>query len=245
MELDGKIALITGAGSVGGIGAVTAQLFASEGAEIIIAARDAERARAVIESIEAEGGKARAIIADLTDVEAVRGLADEAGAVDILVNNAGTAPIVRPTTEPDLDYLANAFEINVRAPYLLTGAVAGPMAARGSGSIINMSNMVARFAIPGLSVHGAAKAALESLTRSWAAELAGAGVRVNAVSGGPILSARVLAAPGGLERLSQMTALKRAGTPSEIAQIALFLASDRSSYITGTIVTADGGRVAI
>src|SRR5258705_8516673 len=185
MELESKVALITGAGAMGGIGAETAQLFAREGAEVVIAARDAERAAAVLQSIEAAGGKARVIYADLTDIDAVRRVADEAGDVDILVNNAAAPIVARLTTDPDVESFDNAFAVNVRAPYFLTAAVAATMAKRGSGSVVNISAMTARIAFPGLSVYGATKATLESLTPSWAAELADVGVRVNPVSAGP------------------------------------------------------------
>ena len=246
MELEGKVALITGAGAMGGIGAETARLFAREGAEVVITARDAERAAAVEQSIGAQGGKARIVIADLTEIDAVRRVADEAGDIDILVNNAAAAIDARPTTEPDVESYDNSFAVNVRAPYFLTAAVAGPMGARGSGSIVNISAMTARFAVPGLSVWSATKAALESLTRSWAAELADAGVRVNAVSAGPTRSDRVVAVLGdGIEQIGQTTPLKRTASTSEIAQVVLFLASDRASYITGATLDADGGRVAI
>ncbi|HEX6449711.1 MAG TPA: SDR family oxidoreductase [Trebonia sp.] len=246
MELEGKVALITGAGAMGGIGAETARLFAREGAEVVIAARDAERAAAVVQSIGAEGGRARTVIADLTNIDTVHRLAGEAGDVDILVNNAAAAIVARPATEPDAESYDNSFAVNVRAPYFLTAAVAGPMAARGSGSIVNISAMTARFAVPGLSVWSATKAALESLTRSWAAELADAGVRVNAVSAGPVRSDRVVEVLGdGIEQIGQTTPLKRTASTSEIAQVVLFLASDRASYITGATLDADGGRVAV
>jgi NAD(P)-dependent dehydrogenase (short-subunit alcohol dehydrogenase family) len=246
MELDGKVALITGAGAIGGIGAETARLFAREGAEVVIAARDAGRAEAVVKSIGAEGGKARSVIADLTDIDAVRRLADEAGDVDILVNNAAAPIVARPTTEPDVESYENAFAVSVRAPYFLTAAVVRPMVARGSGSIVNISAMSARFAIPGLAIWSATKAALESLTRSWAAELADAGVRVNAVSAGPTRSDKVLEVLGeGIEQIGLTTALKRTASTNEIAQVVLFLASDRASYVTGVTLAADGGRVAI
>ena len=246
MELEGKVALITGAGAMGGIGAETAQLFAREGAEVVIAARDAERAAAVVQSIGAEGGKARVVFADLTDIDAVRYVADEAGDVDILVNNAAAPIVARLTTDPDVESFDNAFAVNVRAPYFLTAAVAGTMAKRGSGSVVNISAMTARIAVPGLSVYGATKATLESLTRSWAAELADVGVRVNAVSAGPTRSDKVLEVLGdGIEQIGQTTLLKRTASTREIAEVVTFLASDRASYITGVTLAADGGRVAI
>ena len=140
----------------------------------------------------------------------------------------------------------------MRAPYFLTAAAVGPMIARGSGSVVNISTMAARFAVPGLSVYGATKAALDSLTRSWAAEFAGAGIRVNGVAPGPTHTANsgwspeVAAMMDKLrEDLGATTALKRAAAPAEIAEVVLFLAGDRSSYVTGVTLAADGGRVAI
>ncbi|XUL85406.1 SDR family NAD(P)-dependent oxidoreductase [Streptomyces galilaeus] len=244
MELSDKVALITG--STGGIGAETARLMASAGAEIVVSGRSAERGAATVRSITDAGGRARFVAADLTDPAALRRLADEAGPVDILVNNAAIFPGA-PTVDQDLDTLDESLAANVRAPYLLTAALVPAMIAKGSGSIVNVSTMAARIGMPGLSVYSATKAALESLTRTWAAEFSPAGVRVNTVAPGPTRTDMVLATVGeeGAEQFAKTTVLGRLATPREIAEVILFLASDRSSYLTGATVAADAGRTAV
>ncbi len=244
MELEGKVALITGAGALGGIGAATAQLFADEGATVVISGRDAVRGDDVVQSIKASGGTARFVHAELTDLDSVRHLAETAGPVDILVNNAAFFAFVA-ATEQDVESFEATFDTNVRAPYFLTAALAPAMIARGSGAIVNVSTMAATIGLPGLSAYGASKAALESLTRTFAAEFGSAGVRVNAVAPGPTRSEKVLGVMGdGAEVLGRTTLLGRTASTSEIARVVLFLASERSSYLTGATLAADGGRTA-
>jgi NAD(P)-dependent dehydrogenase (short-subunit alcohol dehydrogenase family) len=243
MELRGKVALITGATS--GIGAETAKLFAAEGAEVVITGRQPELGARIVGKIEADGGRARYVNGDLTDRTAVRAIADAAGEIDILVNNAAFFPM-GPTVDQDSDSFDRAVESNVRAPYFLTAAAAPGMIARGRGSIVNVSTMAARLGMPGLSVYSATKAALESFTRTWAAEFSASGVRVNSVSPGPTATEKVIAKWGdSLGDLGRTTLLSRTAKPSEIANVILFLASDRSSYVTGATFAADGGRTAI
>ncbi|WOX16233.1 SDR family oxidoreductase [Streptomyces sp. N50] len=244
MELSDKVALITG--STGGIGAETARLMAAVGADVVVSGRNAERGAATVRSITDAGGRARFVAADLTDPNALRHLAEEAGPVDILVNNAAIFPGA-PTVDQSADTLDEALAANVRAPYLLTAALAPAMIAKGSGSIVNVSTMAARIGMPGLSVYSATKAALESLTRTWAAEFSPAGVRVNTVAPGPTRTDMVLATVGeeGAEQFAKTTVLGRLATPREIAEVILFLASDRASYLTGATVAADAGRTAV
>jgi NAD(P)-dependent dehydrogenase (short-subunit alcohol dehydrogenase family) len=243
VELNDKVALITG--STSGIGAETAKLFAREGATVIVTGRKPASGARIVGEITSAGGRARYINGDLTDRESIQRIADEAGDVDILVNNAAFAP-AGPTVGQDAESFDLAFESNVRAPYFLTAAIAPGMIARGRGSIVNVSTMAARIAMPGLSVYSASKAAMESLTRTWAAEFAGAGVRVNSVAPGPTATEMVIAKWGeAFADLGRTTLLARPAAPSEIAAVILFLASDRSSYITGATLAADGGRTAV
>ena len=243
MELTGKIALVTG--STAGIGAETARLLAAAGAEVVVSGRNAERGTATVRTITDHGGRARFVPADLTDLDSLRRLADEAGAVDVLVNNAGVFPGA-PTASQDVESFDAALAANVRAPYFLTAALAPAMVARGSGSIVNVSTMAARVGMPGLSVYSATKAALESLTRTWAAEFSPAGVRVNTVAPGPTRTDMVLAALGeeGAQQVAKTTLLGRLATPREIAEVILFLATDRAAYLTGATIAADAGRTA-
>ena len=191
MELTGKKALVTGA--TGGIGGEAAKLLAQAGAHVVVTGRDPERGAALVKTITEQGGTARFQAADLTDPDSLRSLVEAAGEVDILVNNAAVFPM-GPTISPETALDGEAFDTtsfdavfatNVRAPYLLTAAFAPGMIARGSGTIVNVSSMAARIGMAGLPVYSASKAAIESLTRTWAAELSPSGVRVNAVAPGP------------------------------------------------------------
>jgi len=187
MELENKTALITGAGAAGGIGAEIARLFAQEGAEVVISGRNAARGAQVARAI---GDSVRFVAADLADIESVRRLADAVGSVDILVNNAASI-VAGAAVEQDPDSYDEVFAVNVRGPYFLTAALVPKMIAKGGGSIVNISTMAARIGLPGMSVYGATKAALESLTRTFAAELGQAGVRVNTVAPGPTVPTRL------------------------------------------------------
>lgn len=257
MELSGKSALITG--STGGIGGESAKLLAAAGASVIITGRDAERGAAVVKAITADGGSARFVAADLTDPRSVRALIEAAGEVDILVNNAAQFP-VGPTVPQDGAVGADgdarpfdtasfdaAFAANVRAPHQLTAALAPAMVAKGAGVIVNVSTMAARIGMAGMPVYSATKAALESLTRTWAAELSPAGVRVNTVAPGPTRTEMVLTSLGeaAAAEIGATTLLGRLAAPREIAEVILFLATDRSAYLTGATIAADGGRTAI
>jgi NAD(P)-dependent dehydrogenase (short-subunit alcohol dehydrogenase family) len=257
MELTGKTALVTGA--TGGIGSETAKLLAAAGAQVIITGRDTERGAAVVKAIAETGGSARFVAADLTDPDSLRSLVEAVGTVDVLINNAALfpiGPIVSPDaaagtsgSAPSLDVASfdTAFAANVRAPYQLTAALAPAMVAKGSGAIVNVSSMAARIGMPGLSVYSATKAALESLTRTWASELSPSGVRVNTVAPGPTRTDMVLATMGeqGAAQVGATTLLGRLATPHEIAEVILFLATDRAAYLTGATIAADGGRTAV
>ncbi|MEU4892305.1 SDR family oxidoreductase [Streptomyces sp. NPDC044780] len=249
MEFAGKTALITGSGAIGGLGHATAKVLAAGGADLIITGTDPERGAQVVDDLHTVGGEStgtvRFVAADLADPAAVQQLADDAGAVDILINNASVVTF-GPTTEQDIASYDAAFAVNVRAPFLLTALLATKMAANGGGSIVNVSSTAAGLGMPGMAVYGATKAAIESLTRTWAAEFAPSNVRVNAVAPGPMRTSKVVAAMGpDMGGMGLTTALKRTSDPAEVAHVVAFLASDRASYMTGAIVAADGGRTAI
>ena len=233
-------ALVTGATS--GLGQAIALRLARDGMRVIVVGRDPARGAAVVEQIETEGGQARFIAADLSDPADIERLAVEAGDIDVLVNNAGFS-LWAPTEKVAVEEFDAMFASNVRAPFLLVGKFAPAMAAKGAGSIINISSMAGRIGLPNGAAYGATKAALASLAQSWTAEYSPRGVRVNAVAAGPIYTrpeARQL-----FDRLGDTTALHRAAEPSEIAEVVAFLASPQASYMTGAIVAADGGRTAI
>ncbi|RNG22138.1 SDR family NAD(P)-dependent oxidoreductase [Streptomyces botrytidirepellens] len=248
MEFAGKTALVTGSGAIGGLGHATAKVLATGGADLILTGTDPQRGAQVVEDLGAAGGTSagtvRFVAADVSDVAGVRQLAADAGAVDILINNASVMTL-SPTTGQDLASYDAAFAVNVRAPFLLTALLAEKMAA-GGGSIVNVSSTAAGLGMPGMAVYGATKAALESLTRTWAAEFAESNVRVNAVAPGPMRTSKVVAAMGpDMGGMGLATVLKRTSDPAEVAHVIAFLASDRASYMTGAIVAVDGGRTAI
>jgi NAD(P)-dependent dehydrogenase (short-subunit alcohol dehydrogenase family) len=249
-ELEGKTALITGSGALGGIGGDTAALFAQEGAEVVITGRNLERGQQVVESIHKEGGRARFVLADLADLDDVARLADETGEVDILINNAASYNLgssLQLTVE-DFNLMYDSI---VRAPYFLVQKIAAGMVERGSGSIVNVSSTAASVALPGgMSLYGSAKAALDSLTRYWAAEFVTSKVRVNSVAVGPTGTENVTAAmtalgPGVMEGLAASIPMNRWAAPREISEVILFLASDRASFATGGVFSVDGGKVAV
>ncbi|HEX6484575.1 MAG TPA: SDR family oxidoreductase [Ktedonobacteraceae bacterium] len=238
--LQDQKALVTGATS--GLGRAIAFQLARDGAEVVVHGRDAARGAQTVEAIIAEGGRARFVAADLSDPADLRRLAEEVGDIDILVNNAGFS-VFGATADLEVDMFDALFASNVRAPFFLVAAFAPGMAARGKGSIINVSSMAGQIGLAGGAAYGATKGALVSLTRSWAAEFSPSGVRVNAIAPGPVYTGG--AAPERTEALGTTTLLKRAANVEEIAEVVGFLASPRASYITGAIVAADGGRTAI
>ncbi|HEX4291682.1 MAG TPA: SDR family oxidoreductase [Trebonia sp.] len=239
-DLEGMNALVTGATS--GIGRAAAEALARQGAAVIVHGRDVTRGEAVASAIAAEGGKARFVAADLSQPGGVDELIEQAGPVDILVNNAGFSWF-GPTEELDLATFEQLMVANVRAPYFLVAALAPAMVARGGGSIINIGSMAGQVGMPGGAAYGATKAALASMTRSWAAEFSPAGVRVNTVGAGPVYTA--IQPPEVTEAVGATTIMARAAQPAEIASLIVFLASPKASYITGAVIAADGGRTAI
>jgi NAD(P)-dependent dehydrogenase (short-subunit alcohol dehydrogenase family) len=240
-ELIGQRALVTGATS--GIGKAVAVALGRQGAEVLVHGRDATRGAETVAEIAAAGGSATFVAADLSDAADTRRLAEDVGDVDILVNNAGIS-VWGATGDFDLSAYDTMFDGNVRAPFILVAGLAPGMAARGNGAIVSVSSMAGHVGMAGGAAYGATKAALESMTRSWAAEYSPSGVRVNAISPGPVYTATP-SGPEFIRALGETTAMDRASQPEEIAEVIAFLASPRASYMTGATVAADGGRTAI
>jgi NAD(P)-dependent dehydrogenase (short-subunit alcohol dehydrogenase family) len=244
MRLQDKSALVTGATS--NIGRAIALAFAAEGAHVVVSGRSKERGEQVVAEIRTAGGRADFVAADLDgSARASQDLAAAAtralgGRIDVLVNNAGIFP--GPTT-PDTDEATfdEVYAVNVKAPFFLTAGVAPAMAARGGGSIINLGSWVARLGIPVGALYASTKGAVETLTRAWAAEFGPSGVRVNAVSPGVIRPD----SPQGDVGVAMMrgTPAGGSGTPEAIAHAAVYLASDESGFVHGTVIDVDGGRV--
>jgi NAD(P)-dependent dehydrogenase (short-subunit alcohol dehydrogenase family) len=240
MELANQTALITG--GTAGIGLACARLLAREGASVIVSGRHERRGDAAAAGINSG---ARFIQADLSDIHSVKSLVRQAGNVDILVNNAASFP-ASLTIEQEVSTFEKTFDTNVRGAYFLAAGLVPGMIDRGRGSIINVTTMVASKGVPGASAYSASKAAVESLTRTWAAEFGAHGVRVNSVAPGPTKTEGVQAEWGDTnEELGRALPLGRTAEPEEIAQAVLFLASPRSTFITGSTLHVDGGGTAI
>jgi NAD(P)-dependent dehydrogenase (short-subunit alcohol dehydrogenase family) len=241
-ELNGQRALVTG--GTAGIGRATAEALAREGARVLISGRNEARGAEVVAAIKADGGEAEFVRADLKSPDDVRSLAERAAEVDILVNNAGVFPSGATHELPETAF-DETFAVNVKAPFLLTAAIAPNMVKRGRGAIINVSSMAAEFGMAGLSAYGASKAALALLTKAWAAEYSPKGVRVNGVSPGPTTTPGTEAMGDGFALIVTTIPLGRAAAPKEIAETIVFLASGRASFVNGAMIHVDGGRTAV
>ena len=242
MTVQDKKVLVTGGTS--GIGEATARAYAAAGADVVITGRDEERGRQIVQSLVADGGRARFVRADLERFEDVQRLAEEVEHVDVLVNNAGVFPF-GATHEADGAVFDSAFAVNVKAPFFLTGAFAPRMASNGGGAIVNITTMVASFGLPGMALYGSTKAALTLLTKAWAAEYGPQGVRVNAVAPGPTRTPGTAPMGEALDQLASTLPLGRPADAEEIAASALFLGSEEASYVNGAVLAVDGGRTAV
>lgn len=239
-ELKGYRALVTG--GTAGIGLACADLLTQAGAAVTITGRDEKRGRDAAATL---GGDVRFVGADLGDLYSVKNLAQQCVPLDILVNNAASFPGAL-TVEQDVASFEQTFDTNVRGTYFLVAQLVGGMLERGRGSIVNVTSMVASKGVPGASAYSASKAAVESLTRTWAAEFGSGGVRVNSVAPGPTRTEGVAAQWGDTnEELGRALPLGRTATPEEIAHAVLFLSSPRAAFITGSTLHADGGGTAI
>ena len=243
-RLTDRAAVVTGAGR--GIGAATAVALAEAGADVVIASRTESQLTDVAKQVEAAGRRAVTVAADLNDLDAVAGLVDAAreafGRLDVVVNNVG-GTVPRDFTSTSPGYMERAFHFNVTIAHALTRAAVPLLLDSGHGAVVNISSVIGRVSGRGYVAYGTAKAALSHYTRLAAHDLAPR-IRVNAVGVGSVATSAlevVLTDEGLRTTMEETTPLRRIGEPDDIAATVLFLASDASAYVTGTVVDADGG----
>ncbi|HEX4087882.1 MAG TPA: SDR family oxidoreductase [Trebonia sp.] len=248
-RLQGRTALVTG--STDGVGVGIARALAHEGAFVVVSGRNAARGEKVVAEIAERGGAAAFVGADLAGgLAAARALADAAqaaagGPIDILVNNAAMLIAPGPTAEIGEELIDGALAVNVKSVMLLTGVIAPGMAARGNGAIVNVGSINGLVGMGGSALYSATKAAIHSLTKSWAAEYGPSGVRVNTVAPGPTLTERNAAFADRIAPIVGRAPSRRMGTTGEVGRVVAFLASDDASHVHGATLSVDGGLSAV
>jgi NAD(P)-dependent dehydrogenase (short-subunit alcohol dehydrogenase family) len=248
--MNDPVVLITGA--LTGIGRATTLAFAHEGARIVVSGRRDEVGQALATELRELGVEAEFIRADVRREKDVRNLVDQTvarfGRLDVAVNNAGTEGKSGPVTEQSAESYTAIFDTNVLGTVLSMKHELRVMQTQRHGSIVNLSSTLGHKAAPGVSLYAASKHAVEGLTKAAALESAEFGVRVNAVAPGPVETEMLNRVTGSADRKAGLIAgvpLKRAGTPDEIAQAIVFLTSDKASFLTGQIISVDGGNSAL
>jgi len=245
--MSGRVALVAGASK--GIGAATAEAFAAAGAAVVVAARDEAALKAVADGIEARGGRALAVGTDVTDPGSVRRLVErtvaEFGRLDAAFNNATAGPMPAPLADIDPDEFDLGIATNVRGTFLGMKYQIPAMLASGGGAIVNMASLAGLTGVANLAAYVAGKAGIIGLTKVAALDYADQGIRVNVVAPGPILTHHLEAAGLAAQRGAAMsTPMRRVGTVAEVARTVLWLCSDQSSFVTGTVLPVDGGQAA-
>jgi NAD(P)-dependent dehydrogenase (short-subunit alcohol dehydrogenase family) len=244
--MDKPVILITGA--LTGIGRAAAVAFARKGATVVVTGRRDEAGKALAEELRALGAEAEFINADVRNEDDVRALVDETvarfGRLDVAVNNAGTEGQVGPITDQTAQTYAATFDTNVLGVLLSMKHQVRVMQQQGSGNIVNVSSTYGHEGAAGASVYVGSKHAVEGITKSVALEVAKAGIRVNAVAPGPTdtgMLTRFTGTPENKAALVAQVPLARLGRTEELADAIVFIASDQASYITGHVLTVDGG----
>src|SRR5580704_3470899 len=245
--MGGRVALVMGASK--GIGAATTEACAAAGAAVVLAARDTTALKPVADGIAARGGRALAVGADVTDAGSVRDVVDQAvsvfGRLDAAFNNASAGPLPAPLADIDPDEFDLGIATNVRGTFLGMKFQVPAMLASGGGAIVNMASIAGLNGTANLAAYVAGKAGIIGLTKVAALDYADQGIRVNVVAPGPILTYHLEAAGPQAQRGAALsTPMRRVGRPAEVAQVVLWLCSEQSSFVTGTVVPIDGGQAA-
>ncbi len=245
-RLDGRLALVTGASR--GIGRAIAEAFAEAGADVALAARTMPDLASTAAAVEARGRRAIVVPVDVRDVAALEAAVDRAaadlGGLDVLVNNAGVY-FHTPVDDLTPDQFASVLDVNLRAPIFAAQAARPHMRARGGGVVVNITSISAVKGMP--NVYGPGKAALESFTRSADRDWASDNIRCVAIAPGMIdtdMEAEVLADASRIDPVLETTARGRVAEPAEVAAAVVYLASETADFISGTVITFDGGRYA-
>jgi NAD(P)-dependent dehydrogenase (short-subunit alcohol dehydrogenase family) len=247
--MDSPVVLITGA--LTGIGRAAAVAFAKRGANVVVAGRRDDAGNALVEELRAFDAEAEFIKADVRSEDDVRELVDKTvarfGSLDVAVNNAATEGQVGPIREQTAETYAATFETNVLGVILSMKHQVRAMQAQGSGNIINISSTYGHQGAPGASIYVGSKHAVEGITKSVALETVNSGIRVNCVAPGTTDTGMLTRFTGTPENKAALVAnvpMERLGHPDEIADAIVFIASDKASYITGTVLNVDGGLTA-
>jgi NAD(P)-dependent dehydrogenase (short-subunit alcohol dehydrogenase family) len=246
-RMEGRVALVAGASK--GIGAATAEAFARAGAAVVLGARNVEALEAVVARIEARGGRAIGVRTDVADVSSMRNLVDQAlatyGRLDAAFNNATDGPMPAPLADIDPDEFDRGIATNIRGTFLGMKFEIRAMLRTGGGAIVNMASVAGLNGTANLAAYVAGKAGIIGLTKVAALDYADAGIRVNVVAPGPILTHHLEAAGAEAQRLAGLaTPMRRTGTVSEVANVVLWLCSEQAAFVTGAVVPIDGGQSA-
>jgi NAD(P)-dependent dehydrogenase (short-subunit alcohol dehydrogenase family) len=242
-----RVALVAGASR--GIGAATAEAFAAAGASVVLAARDTDALRSVVARIEAKGGRAIGVRADVSDVDSMRDLVDRTlttfGRLDAAFNNATDGPRPAPLADIDPADFDRGIATNIRGTFLGMKFQIPAMLAAGGGAIVNMASTAGLSGTANLAAYVAGKAGIIGLTKVAALDYADQGIRVNVVAPGPILTEHLTAAGPEAQRMAgQSTPMRRVGAADEVANVVLWLCSPEPSFVTGAVVPIDGGQSA-